>query len=109
MVSSYFTAQSFSSNRVKQTMADKNCLHYIELLNKATTREDLHGICSEFCQDLGFENFIYGAMIPTSLAKPSFIHITAYPEEWWQRYKNQRFIVDDPTVMHCINNIIPAE
>ena len=73
----------------------------------ATTVEDVHALCSRLCQELGFDYFIYGAQLPTSLIKPRFVIVSGYPQEWRQHYNDNGYIQIDPTVAHCIGHVTP--
>ena len=73
----------------------------------ATTVEDVHALCSRLCQELGFDYFIYGAQLPTSLIKPRFVIVSGYPQEWRQHYKDNGYTQSDPTVAHCIGHVTP--
>ncbi|MEJ2058926.1 MAG: LuxR family transcriptional regulator [Gammaproteobacteria bacterium] len=73
----------------------------IQALQQAQTAEDIHHICSRLALDAGFEHFVYGARVPTSLVKPALIFISGFPEEWWSRYREAEYIAVDPIVNHC--------
>jgi len=88
-------------------MTQKSCHEYIEALSKATTVEELHAICSKLCADYGFDQFLYGAQIPTSFVKPCFIYISSYSTEWRTRYETEGYICIDPTVGHCASRLTP--
>lgn len=88
-------------------MSPANCHELIELLSKADTVEEIHTVCSAFCDQLGFDRFLYGARIPTSFVKPYFIFINGYPGEWRQRYTANGYMAIDPTVSHCATHLIP--
>lgn len=88
-------------------MDTTNCLDLIDAVSKAETVEALHSICTEVCQTNGFDRFIYGARIPTSFVKPYFIFISGYPKEWRELYTVNNYMVIDPTVKHCAQNITP--
>ncbi len=82
---------------------------FIELLDKADSYATVYDSCVWLCGQYGFDHFHYGARIPTSLTKPSFIHISGYPLEWWQRYKDNNYIAYDPTVAHCAKSVLPYD
>lgn len=81
----------------------------LEKLDQASSIDDLHRICSVFCEENQFDNFIYGARIPTSLIKPYFVFISSYPDEWRTEYVNRGYIRTDPTVIHCAKNTTPVD
>ena len=79
----------------------------IDAAVQARTVEDIHALCSRLCQELGFDHFIYGAQLPTSLVKPRFVIISGYPQEWREHYNANGYIRIDPTVAHCIGHVTP--
>jgi len=79
----------------------------IQSLHSSSTIDDLHEICSRFCEINGFDYFHYGTRIPTSFTKPHFIHISGYPNEWWARYNENHYLKEDPAVAYCSNNFVP--
>jgi DNA-binding CsgD family transcriptional regulator len=84
-----------------------NCLDVIEAVSKAESVDCLHAICADVCQGHGFDRFIYGARVPTSFVKPYFIFISGYPKEWRDHYTANNYMVVDPTVQYCAQNITP--
>jgi DNA-binding CsgD family transcriptional regulator len=88
-------------------MDSTNCLEVINALTEAQSVDRLHAICARVCQDHGFDRFIYGARIPTSFVKPYFIFISGYPREWREHYTANNYMVVDPTVQYCAQNITP--
>jgi DNA-binding CsgD family transcriptional regulator len=84
-----------------------NCLDVIEAVSKAESVDCLHAICADVCQGHGFDRFIYGARVPTSFVKPYFIFISGYPKEWRDHYTANNYMVVDPTVQYCSQNITP--
>lgn len=89
-------------------MALVNYQDIIDALSGTETVEDIHGACSEFCHHYEFDNFIYGARIPTSFSKPYFIYISGYPKEWRDIYNSESYVRIDPTVHHCASHITPV-
>ncbi len=88
-------------------MNSDNCFELIEAVSHAETVESLHSVCADACQQSGFERFIYGARIPTSFVKPYFIFISGYPKAWREHYTENNYMVVDPTVQYCAQNITP--
>ena len=88
-------------------MDNNRLFEYIAQLNAATTYEHIQQVCSTFCHHLGFDYFIYGTRIPTSLVSPTYIVLSGYPEQWRDHYVNQEYLLIDPTVAHCMENITP--
>ncbi len=88
-------------------MDSTNCQELIDALSNAETVESIHSICGKLVEQNGFDRFIYGARIPTSFVKPYFIFISGYPKEWRDHYTANNYMVVDPTVQYCSQNITP--
>ncbi len=88
-------------------MTPIRCCELVDALSKASTVETLHEICAEFCLSFEFDHFIYGAQLPTSLAKPSYIYISGYPAEWRRHYDEHGYLGIDPVVSHCARYTTP--
>lgn len=88
-------------------MDSTNCLDVIDAITAADSVDRLHAICAGVCREHGFDRFIYGARIPTSFVKPYFIFISGYPREWREHYTASNYMVVDPTVQYCSQNITP--
>ena len=79
----------------------------IDSLSRAETVEELHAACSELCEQFEFDEFLYGARIPTSFVKPYFIFVNGYPRAWRERYTASGYMSIDPTVTHCATHLTP--
>lgn len=88
-------------------MTPTSCHELINAVSQAATVEDIHKVCAELTHRCEFEQFIYGASIPTSFVKPYLIIISGYPAEWRERYNDEQYIELDPTVVHCAHNHLP--
>lgn len=88
-------------------MNSDNCFELIEAVSQAETVEALHSVCADICQQCGFDRFIYGARVPTSFVKPYFIFISGYPKDWREHYAANNYMVVDPTVKYCSQNVTP--
>lgn len=88
-------------------MDNHRLFEHIAQLNTAMDYDHIQQTVSSFCNDFGFNHFIYGARIATSLVSPSYIIISGYPDEWRNHYIEQDYIMIDPTVSHCFNNTTP--
>lgn len=88
-------------------MDNRNFQDILELLDKAETIDDLHNTCRLYCEAYDYDNFIYGARIPTSFVKPYFVFISSYPDEWRNYYVENEYLKYDPTVTHCATHSIP--
>ena len=88
-------------------MEPTSCHELIDALTNAETVDSIHSICGHLCEQHGFDRFIYGARIPTSFVKPYFIFISGYPKEWRDHYTANNYMVLDPTVQYCSQNITP--
>ena len=88
-------------------MSPTSLRRMIQTAQEAGTVEEIHACCSRVCDELGFDYFIYGAQLPTSLVKPHFVIISGYPQAWREHYNANGYLRIDPTVAHCIGNITP--
>ena len=59
------------------------CRELVEQSFRAKTAEDIHEVCASLSEQLEFDYFHYGAQVPTSLTKPAFIYVSAFPSDWW--------------------------
>lgn len=71
------------------------------LLNCATV-EELHVVTSKITRNFGFDYFLYGVQVNTSLTRPYQFILNGYPETWRTRYAEQGYQDVDPTFHHCI-------
>jgi len=88
-------------------MTSANFHELIDSLSKANTVEDIHTVCSLFCERFDFDRFLYGARLPTSFVKPYLISISGYPKDWRTRYTEEGYITIDPTIIHCATHLTP--
>lgn len=79
----------------------------IDEIHKCESLEQIHQVCSNFCLDLGFDFFHYGARIPVSFSNPRFVFVSGYPDQWWEHYISNAYLYKDPTVLHCANRVTP--
>lgn len=71
------------------------------LLNCATV-EELHATTSTITKDYGFDHFLYGVQINTSLTRPYQFILNGFPDGWRTRYLEQNYQEIDPVFHHCI-------
>ncbi|MDN5753424.1 MAG: LuxR family transcriptional regulator [Nitrosospira sp.] len=76
------------------------------LLN-CNTVEELHARTTAIIGQMGFEHFLYGVQVNTSLTRPYRFILSCYPEAWRKRYDEEGYASIDPTVSHCATTIIP--
>jgi DNA-binding CsgD family transcriptional regulator len=88
-------------------MTPMHCHDFIDSLSQAGSVEAVHEVCAQLCHECDFEQFIFGASIPTSFVKPYVIIISGYPTEWRERYTLENYIQIDPTVVHCAQHHLP--
>lgn len=69
--------------------------------------EEIHCVCAELLQELGFINFAYVLRVPTSFSNSQIILIDNYPVEWPAHYFEQQYLGKDPTIIYCSQNILP--
>jgi DNA-binding CsgD family transcriptional regulator len=78
-----------------------------ESLLNCQTVEELHANTTAIANQMGFEHFLYGVQVNTSLTRPYRFILSCYPEEWRKRYDDEGYVNIDPTVRHCIRSTIP--
>lgn len=81
----------------------------IERSVRAGGIEAVHRLCDDICAEYGFDHFIYGARLPSSLVKPLMVVISGYPDDWRARYAARRYLAIDPTVAHCAHSPRPLQ
>ncbi len=82
-------------------------MELIEAFGSASSIEEIHEVCSDLCEQFGFDHFLYGARIPVSLVKPQIFIISGFPSAWWSHYKQSNYLKIDPTVAHCASRTVP--
>lgn len=84
-------------------------LDSFESLLRCSTVEELHATATTISKQMGFEHFLYGVQVNTSLTRPYRFILNGYSKQWWQRYVEMDYQTIDPTFHHCITNksVIP--
>jgi DNA-binding CsgD family transcriptional regulator len=77
-------------------------LDLFEPLLTCETVEALHAMTAGITGQLGFEHFIYGVQVNTSLTRPYQFILNGYPKEWRARYVEHNYQEIDPVYYHCI-------
>jgi DNA-binding CsgD family transcriptional regulator len=88
-------------------LADRSWQELVETAIRAQSVEDIHALCADTCRQFGFDYFIYGSQLPTSLVKPQYVIISGFPQDWWEHYRVNGYMQVDPTVAHCVQRITP--
>ena len=84
-------------------------LDLFESLLSCSTVEELHATTTAISKQMGFEYFLYGVQVNTSLTRPYQFILSGYPKQWWERYVEMGYQKIDPTYHHCITlkRVIP--
>lgn len=77
-------------------------LDLFESLLSCGTVEALHATTASIAGQLGFDHFIYGVQVNTSLTRPYQFILNGYPKEWRNHYVEHNYQEIDPTYYHCI-------
>jgi len=85
-----------------------NDLELFESLLTCETVEELHDTAKRISEQMGFEHFLYGVYVYTSLTRPYLFVLSGYPKEWRSRYDEANYAKIDPAVQHCTKTVIPA-
>ena len=78
-----------------------------ELLLSCSTVEELHAAIAAISKQMGFESFLYGVEVATSLTRPYQFILNGYSKQWWERYIEMDYQAVDPTVRHCRTSVVP--
>ena len=84
-----------------------NNLNLFESLLNCNTVEELHTSATAIAREMGFEHFLYGVQVNTSLTRPYRFILSCYPEVWRKHYDEEGYANIDPTVSHCAKTSIP--
>jgi DNA-binding CsgD family transcriptional regulator len=76
----------------------------LESLAKCRSMEDLHAATQTLVKKIGFEYFIYGVQVNTSITQPYRFIFSGYPHAWRDHYVKQGYLEKDPTVLGCIRD-----
>ncbi len=77
-------------------------LDTLESTLNCNSTEALHTATKKIVNQLGYEHFIYGVQVNTSLTRPYQFVFSGYPNAWRDRYIEAGYQAIDPTVTHCI-------
>lgn len=84
-----------------------NNLNLFESLQNCNTVEELHTSATAIAREMGFEHFLYGVQVNTSLTRPYRFILSCYPEVWRKHYDEEGYANIDPTVSHCAKTSTP--
>lgn len=59
-------------------------------------------------RDLGFEHWIYGALVAVSPTRSEQFVLNGYPDDWRQHYLEAGYTFRDPTVQYSRTHVVPA-
>lgn len=76
-------------------------LNLFESLLSCSTAEELHTLTATITKQMGFEHFLYGVQVNTSLTRPYRFILNGYSKEWRERYIEMNYEAVDPTLHHC--------
>jgi DNA-binding CsgD family transcriptional regulator len=82
-------------------------INLFESLLTCSSVEDLHTDTTAIAREMGFEHFLYGVQVNTSLTRPYRFILSCYPEAWRKHYDAEGYANIDPTVSHCARTSIP--
>lgn len=82
-------------------------LDLFESLLNCSTVEELHTAAATISRQMGFEHFLYGVQVNTSLTRPYQFVLSGYPKQWRERYVELNYQELDPTFHHCVKRVTP--
>ena len=82
-------------------------INLFESLLTCSSVEELHANTTAIAREMGFEHFLYGVQVNTSLTRPYRFIRSCYPEVWRKHYDAEGYANIDPTVSHCARTAIP--
>lgn len=83
-------------------------LDLFESLLNCNTVEELHTTATTITRQMGFEHFLYGVKVKTSLTRPYQFVLSGYPKQWRDHYVEMKYQEIDPTVAHCRTHVTPV-
>jgi len=85
-----------------QNVVDAKTLARIEALSGSDSLDALYAATKTIVAEMGFDYFIYGVRVATSLTHPYQFVFSGYPPEWRRHYAEAGYEGEDPTVDYCI-------
>lgn len=76
-------------------------------LSNAATLDELHILCREYSEALGFQHFVYALRVPTHFADARLIMVDGYPPGWVKHYFEQAHFDCDPVMAYCAQHVVP--
>lgn len=76
-------------------------------LTGATTMDELHEVCRDYSEALGFQHFVYALRVPTHFADARLIVVDGYPPNWVKHYFEQHHFDADPVMAYCAQHVVP--
>lgn len=76
-------------------------------LIQCTSVEELTSAVGQVSARLGFEHWIYGALVPVTATRAEQYILNGYPSDWRQHYLDQGYQEIDPTVSYVRSHVVP--
>ena len=73
----------------------------------AGTMDELHAVCRDYSEALGFQHFVYALRVPTHFADARLIMVDGYPPDWVKHYFEQHHFDADPVMAYCAQHVVP--
>ena len=89
-------------------MVLQNMVVLRERLSNIVTQDEIHALCREHSEALGFQHFVYALRVPTHFADARLIMIDGYPPGWVKRYFEQHHFDADPVMAYCAQHVVPV-
>ena len=98
----------------KSLNADNSCLITSQACNDLTHRlltsgtiDEIDAVLADISGIFGYEQFMYGALLPTSFVQPRLFTISGYQKEWWDYYIENKYLAHDPVLRCCTQSTLP--
>ncbi len=103
----YIEHRNTNTVATEQLNRNYNTVDFIEAALNAATMDDIHALCHKIQIHYGFDFFSMGFLIPTIETRPTLFQLYEHESDWMKHYKVNRFLIKDPIVRHCVNNVTP--
>ena len=84
-----------------------NHIHFVSVLERATSMGDLSETARTFSREMGFQHFLYAVRIPKPPGPAVHFVVSGYPASWRTIYDVREYVRIDPIVQHTFGSAMP--